>query len=199
MKKSDLWKQLVEEVGEEEIERAACVTVAEAEAELAAAGFDVAAERARSEAFLDALANGSLDSAASAAVARDATPRSARQERRKGPPPMVVLLGTAAVAAAAGAAIYAATHPAPEHTTTPAPPTTTAAPTFVPSVGPPDLVVAADVRRQAGGDCDAQQWDDCLAHLDQARAADPAGDDAPAVKKLRDRAIGGILGKPKPK
>jgi len=54
-KPGDLWKKLVEEAGEDEIERAAKISVEQAEKELAAAGFDVAAERAKAEAFLDAL------------------------------------------------------------------------------------------------------------------------------------------------
>ena len=52
-KHADLWKELVDEAGDEEIDRAASVSVAQAEAELAAAGFDVAAERAKASAFLE--------------------------------------------------------------------------------------------------------------------------------------------------
>jgi hypothetical protein len=55
-REQDLWEQLVAEAGEEEIERAASVSVEQAEAELTAAGFDVPAERAKASAFLDALA-----------------------------------------------------------------------------------------------------------------------------------------------
>jgi hypothetical protein len=51
----ELWRRVVEEAGEDEIERAASVSVAQAEKELAEAGFDVAAERARGEALLDEL------------------------------------------------------------------------------------------------------------------------------------------------
>jgi len=51
----DLWAALVDEAGEALIEEAASVSVAEAEAYLRAAGFDVAAERARAEAFLASL------------------------------------------------------------------------------------------------------------------------------------------------
>jgi hypothetical protein len=193
MKKSELWKQLVAEVGDEEVERAANVTVAEAEAELRAAGFDVAAERAKAEAFLDAL--DALPKAA-AAIARDAAPRSARRERRPGVPSTVLLIGTAVVAAAAGAALYASTHEPPE-TIAPAPPPPSTTP-FVPSIPPPDLAAAAEQRRLAAADCDAQQWAECLGYLEQARAIDPAGDDTPAVKKLRDEAVAGIFRKPKP-
>jgi hypothetical protein len=55
---ADLWEQLVDEAGEELIERAANVSVEQAERELRAAGFDVRAERARAEAFLEALERG---------------------------------------------------------------------------------------------------------------------------------------------
>jgi hypothetical protein len=51
----EIWRQLVEEAGADEIERAATVSVAEAERELAEAGFDVAAERTRARAMEDEL------------------------------------------------------------------------------------------------------------------------------------------------
>ena len=41
-----IWQRLVDEAGEDAIEAAAAVSVAQAERDLAAAGFDVAAERA---------------------------------------------------------------------------------------------------------------------------------------------------------
>jgi hypothetical protein len=41
------------------------------------------------------------------------------------------------------------------------------------------------------------QWAECLAYLEEARAIDPAGDDSPAVKKLRAKAVAGIFGKPR--
>ena len=47
-----LWQKLVDETGEALIEEAAAVSVAQAEKDLAAWGFDVAAERAKAEAFL---------------------------------------------------------------------------------------------------------------------------------------------------
>ena len=50
-----LWRRLVEEAGEEAIDAAASLSVAQAERDLAAAGFDVAAERAVAEAWVDAL------------------------------------------------------------------------------------------------------------------------------------------------
>jgi hypothetical protein len=48
----EIWRQLVLEAGEDEIERAANVSVAQAERELAEAGFDIAAERATAEVLL---------------------------------------------------------------------------------------------------------------------------------------------------
>ncbi|HEY1691724.1 MAG TPA: hypothetical protein VGG39_06165 [Polyangiaceae bacterium] len=48
----ELWEELLDEAGEALIEEAAAVSVEQAEKELAEAGFDVAAERARAEAFL---------------------------------------------------------------------------------------------------------------------------------------------------
>jgi hypothetical protein len=51
-RKSDLWKQLVAEAAEAEIDAAASISVEQAEKDLAAWGFDVAAERAKAEAFL---------------------------------------------------------------------------------------------------------------------------------------------------
>ena len=98
---SDLWKQLLAEAGEAEIDATASVTVKEAEAELTAAGFDVAAERAKASAFLDALEDGTLDtepqaphSGAAVAVAQDPPPVHRTRRQR----PVVFWLGAAAAA-----------------------------------------------------------------------------------------------------
>jgi hypothetical protein len=50
-----IWQRLVDDAGEEAIEAAASVSVAEAERDLAAAGFDVTAERAAAVAQIDKL------------------------------------------------------------------------------------------------------------------------------------------------
>ena len=186
----DLWKQLVDEVGEEEIERAASVSVEQAEAELTAAGFDVPAERARANAFLDALAAGTPV----AAVAQEPAPR--RTRRQPGGPRPAVWLAGAATVAVAGGVLYAAIHPRATPTQASAEPMPTM-PTPVPAAAP-NLVAAEDLRRQASAACDAQQWSACLAHLDEARAFDPDGDDTPAVKATRARAIRGSRNKPNP-
>ena len=50
-----LWRQLVDEAGDDAVERGAAVSVARAEKDLAVAGFDVGAERARAMARIAAL------------------------------------------------------------------------------------------------------------------------------------------------
>lgn len=69
-----LWQHLVDEAGEELIEEAASVSVEQAEKELAEAGFDVAAERARAEAFLDALSQPTATDRGSGARLRASEP-----------------------------------------------------------------------------------------------------------------------------
>ncbi|MGH7439738.1 MAG: hypothetical protein ACRENE_28950 [Polyangiaceae bacterium] len=54
----ELWRYLVEEAGEALIEEASRVSVAQAERELAAAGFDVVAERRKAEATIERLRGG---------------------------------------------------------------------------------------------------------------------------------------------
>ena len=209
--KSDLWKQLVAEAGvaeEDAIARAASVSVKEAEEELAAAGFDVAAERAKASAFLHALESGTLETdpdapvpepppSAAVAVAQVA-PRVPTRPRRERQRPVVLWIAAVATAAVAGGALYVALHqpPTPEATPEPPPPSPSN-PTPRPTSAP-DLVAAAELRRQAAAACDAKQWSVCLAKLDLARAVDPDGDDAPAVKPLRERAIAETLKKPEP-
>jgi hypothetical protein len=53
-----LWQLLVDEAGEDAIEAAAAVSVAQAERDLAEAGFDVKAERAVAVARIEALQAG---------------------------------------------------------------------------------------------------------------------------------------------
>jgi hypothetical protein len=179
-KHADLWKELGDEAGEDEIDRAVKVSAAQAEAELTAAGFDVAAERAKAGAFLETLETGS-----GASRSEEATRRPAEATRRKRPPSAVRWLAAAAAFAAAGGVLYATLHRSPvARGHFPAP--------ILPSVG--DLVVAADLRSKAAAACDAKQWSVCLAELDKARALDPDGD--PPVTALRDKAIAGILEPP---
>jgi hypothetical protein len=191
----DLWKKLVDEAGEDEIDRAASVSVEQAEADLKAAGFDVAAERANANAFLDALESGAPPSAPR--VAPEVTPRAAPaadEKRRAQRRPAVAWLAAAATlgGVAGGALVAALQQPALVGAPPPRAPSTSVP--VVPAAA--DLIAAADLRRQAAAACDAKQWSLCLADLDKARAADPAGDDAPEVKSLRDKAIAWIVQKP---
>ena len=160
--------------------------MAEAEAELTAAGFDVAAERAKAGAF-----SGALESAVSSSTSEEAAPRAAEPTRRKGPRAAVMWLAAAATFAVAGGALYATLHPSPERMSRPPP---KAPSSHAPVVPPVDqLAVAAELRRKAAAACDAKQWSVCLAELDEARAVDPDGDDASTVKSLREKAVAGSL------
>ena len=180
-KHADLWRELVDEAGEGEIDRAASVSVAEAEAELTAAGFDVAAERAKAGAFAGALGS-------EGSTSKQTAPRIVEGTRRKGPRAAVVWLAASATFAVAGGALYATLRPSP--VSHPAPPPRPSSPAPVaPSAD--DLAVAAELRRKAASACDAKQWSVCLAELDAARAVDPDGDDASTVKSLRDKAMAG--------
>jgi|HubBroStandDraft_6_1064221.scaffolds.fasta_scaffold114540_2 hypothetical protein len=183
-KHADLWRELVDEAGEDAIDRAATVSVAQAEAELKTAGFDVAAERAKANAFVDA-----LGSEASSPTAKETAPRPTEGPRRKGPRAAAVWLAAAATLAVAGGALYATLHPSPEVVGSPPPPTPSRPAPVVPSAD--DLAIAAELRRKAAAACDAKQWSVCLAKLDDARTVDPEGDAALAVKSLRDKAIAG--------
>lgn len=182
-KHADLWRELVDEVGEDEIDRAATVSVAEAEAELKAAGFDVVAERAKAGAFVDA-----LEIELSSSTSKERASRAAGGTRRKGPRAAVVWLAAAATCAVAGGALYATLYPSPQRVGKPPPAPSHSAP-IVPSAS--GLAVAAELRRNAAAACDAKQWSVCLTELDEARAIDPDGDGASTVKSLRDKAMAG--------
>ncbi len=133
-----LWQQLVDESGEDEIERAASVSIAQAESELRLAGFDVKKERADADALLNDLTReGSLD------ARKDDAPDSDPGEPAAWvsvPPPAsrhassarwtLLLAAALAAAATAGGVIYAAAHrhkpievpqPMPEPQTPPQP------------------------------------------------------------------------------
>ncbi|HEY2518360.1 MAG TPA: hypothetical protein VGI39_46145, partial [Polyangiaceae bacterium] len=190
-REEELWEKLVEEAGEELIEQAAAVSVADAEAELRAAGFDVAEERARAEAFLTWLERGGAARKAGEGPVAQAVPQVAEgpsaPARREGRKVRPVVWAAAAAAVAAGAAVtYVATHPdetpvakptpssAPTTPTSPTSPTSTAAPAPA-----PDVVAAAELRRRAAVALASDRLDDCFAFLAEARQKDPAGDAAP--------------------
>jgi len=115
----DLWKALLAEAGEDEVERAAKVTVAQAEAQIRKAGFDPNRERSKAVAWLD-----ELEGKAARPAAREADePLSAGEpaawvagvrpsDGRSSSAARWALLLAAALTAAAGA-IYALAHHAP--------------------------------------------------------------------------------------
>lgn len=206
-RKREIWDKLVDEAGEKEIEAAASVSVEQAEKELAAAGFDVAAERAKAEAFLDNLARPEAGEPAPPVVAVAAeepppvsTPEMVRSvvavepeapparpvlpvlpmTARRRPRPVVMWLAAAAVIAVGGTAIaYVALHPPAPEAIGPAPDTSASA----------NLAAAADLRQRAAAACNAERWIACLSDLDKARALDPDGERTPEVKTLRQRAF----------
>jgi len=181
-----LWQKLVDEAGEELIEEAASVSVAQAENDLAEAGFDVAAERARAEAFLASLAGvAAAEEAVAQAVPQDAPaslPERASKSERKRPRPAGVWVAAAAAAVAAGAAVtYVATRPDEGPTTSPTTPLST-------GTAAPSLAAAVNLRRNAAAACEEGRADECVSLLDEAAALDPAGDTTPEVQRLRKKA-----------
>jgi hypothetical protein len=177
---------------DEELDRVMAMTPEQRRAELEGAGFDVEELHAEADAWHDRMKQEpgarvpGTPAIAVTAVAQAAVPRAAERDRRRRPAPVVLWLAAAATVTVAGGALYAALHRTPGPTIVPLPPAPSSPEPVPPAV--PDLVAAAELRHQAAAACEAQQWSACLAHLEEARAADPGGDDAPSVKALRDRA-----------
>jgi hypothetical protein len=187
----ELWQQLVDEAGEEEIERAASISVAQAEKELAEAGFDVAAERARAEEFLRF-----RDKEGSASAEKSSTEKS-RAEKPSAEKPSAEASGLrvrwrrpARVAAFAGAALavfcagmngralaaWIAGQPVqPGDVWLP----------WKPARTPWQHAVV--LRMEALDACAKQDWDTCRRKLDEARVIDPAGEGSPSVQEARRR------------
>ena len=128
----DLWKKLADERDDEEaIESAASASVAEAERDLAAAGFDVKAERARAEALIAEL----LGEAAAETTAWVSGPPPAGQ-RPPASRKVVWLVAALVAAATAGGIFYAASHYPPP------PDKPEQVPSATVSAAPPSLPVA---------------------------------------------------------
>lgn len=203
-----LWDRLVDEAGEEEIERAASVSVGQAESELAAAGFDVAAERASAEAFLAQLAGAApagelaepraVDEmqprptspepiAAVPAVPQEALIQLDLERARRRPRPLVLWIAAAATVTVGGGALYVALHqtPAPAPAPQVPAPSTPQAPPVDSAV--PDLVAAADLRHRAVAACNASLFEECIGDLERARVLDPEGE-TPEYKTLLQKA-----------
>src|SRR5271165_1011758 len=107
-----VWRQLLDEAGEDEIQAVLSMTDEQVEAELAGHGFDVAKERAKGDKFLQDLASGALEEAMGlrdekppppvAAIARPA-PEPIGKTRRRPRTALVLLIAATAAAAAGGA------------------------------------------------------------------------------------------------
>ncbi len=139
----NLWQRLVDEAGDDAVESAAAVSVAQAERELVAAGFDVKAERARAEARIAELTGGagapSQTSALEPAMDPTSWVRGATPPARRSPASRKVVWLAAALAAAAtaGGILYAAAHrPKPPDNPVEVPSATAPAPAPPPPVAP---------------------------------------------------------------
>jgi len=181
----ELWQRLVDEAGEDLIERAASVSVAQAEKELRDAGFDVKAERAAAEAFLAELEQPADIDRRKEELVSQARARSLRPARKR--PSTVVLLAAAATTAAVGGGLLYAElheHAPPQQPAPPAPPSPTTNPSPAPVES--DLVAAAKARRdEAFSACTQGLYSRCADLLDQARQLDPAGESDPRVVQAR--------------
>lgn len=179
----EVLQQLVQEAGEDEIERAAKVSVAQAEKELVAAGFDVAAERAKAEAIIREL-EGQTPASMKAAIAKT-SPESPAGRAPRLPMPKRALRGWSIAMVATVTLLVAAV-------------TVVAVTQILPLLrrgeiaedkwetsAPTSKELATVLRNHAKVACKEQQWDQCRRALDNARVVDPAGEDSPEVQALR--------------
>jgi len=175
-KHADLWRELVDEAGEDAIDRAATVSVAQAEAELKAAGFDVAAERAKAGAFVEALGSGVSSSASreTAPRAAEATPGEALRPPGQGVATVVPIrrrwpiawLIAATFLGAFGIWVLASR---PEPPTSP----------------PTPKQEAEGERERAEESCGEKDWTACKHYLDEAATLDPGGESEARVQRMR--------------
>ena len=142
-------------------------------------------------------AAGALPSAVQAVPQQAGKSSFAGETRRRRPLAVAAWLAAGAAAATAGGALlYSLTRPAPEQ---PAPPAPSPSPSEAPSTLPEPTPVAmtpADERKIAAAALDQGRPDECLRLLDRAKQADPAGDAAPDVQALRDRAKRALKDRP---
>ena len=144
-----LWQRLADAAAEDDVEAASAVSVTEAERDLAAAGFDVKAERARAEALIAELMGETAPAkgAPESATEPTAWEQAAASPARKPAPSRVLWLAAALLAAAvAGGALYAAAHrPTPPEKPIDVPSATASAPT------PPVPVVPSGTKPRPSG------------------------------------------------
>ncbi|MDP9002075.1 MAG: hypothetical protein M3O46_18435 [Myxococcota bacterium] len=186
----EIWRQLVDEAGDDEIDRAASVSVAQAEKDLAQAGFDVAAEREKANVILRELEAGSRISGKFAVAAPQGPPPalpapvSAVELPIEASPPVRkrrgLLLAAATIAAVAIAVVVIFLVKRPDVEANP--------PVSIAN----DQKRAMDLRRDAVHACNEQQWVQCQQGLDAAKTLDPAGDESAGVQNLRHTIDGAI-------
>lgn len=180
-RREEVWRQLVDEAGEDEIERAASVSVAQAEKDLARAGFDVAAERAKADALIGELEAGRSSGKVAIATAAREPPMAlvTRVPEPKGKERKGSMVLIAAATLVLGAAIIVILS------------------VILPLIRGGDITAdrvastssskqrAAVLRRYATDACRKRRWDACRQSLDDARTLDPAGEETPEVVTLR--------------
>jgi hypothetical protein len=178
----DVWRQLVDEAGEDAIERAASVSVAQAEKELAKAGFDVAAERAKADALMRELEASVSGKVAIAVPAHEPpmalvthVPKPQHKARQWSP---ALVATTTLVVGAAIVILLTVILPRIRHDEI------TADQTEASTSSPKERAVA--LRRHATDACRDHRWNDCRQALDDAQALDPAGEQTPEVRTLRN-------------
>jgi hypothetical protein len=174
----------IEEPGlDEEMDRVLAMTPEQRKKELEEAGFDLAALHAEADAVYAKMQRASVETRAKE-LEREGRAKSVRPEARRRP--LVLWL--------AAGVIYTALGPSsPAPTVPPVPPTAT-----TPPASPVDLVAAERLRAEAFAACDAMRWAECLAHFDDAKRSDPAGDTSPEVQIARQKALRAIRDGEKP-
>jgi hypothetical protein len=188
---SEVWDILAVEAGQDEIEAAAAMTDAQVDEYLSANGFDGAELDAKADAFLDALAGRAAVREAASAAETAAVPAAGAiplrpDDRRRRRPPIVWLAAAATVATAGAVGTYVALHEGkqspdragpepyvPPSTSTSAPPASA------------NLVAARQLRQLAAERYADKDLVGAERYLDEARAFDPEGDEAPGVQELR--------------
>ncbi len=177
------WKAIADSAEEAEMAELEAQSPGDAEAELRSAGVDVAKLRRNGEAFADKLfasldANGAPPGRAEAKPPTNVVP--IRPRSRFSVWAVRLAVASVAVAAVAEAAV------------------TIARWNRVPEIGPdtpmpPEKRRARELRREGFEACNAENWEQCVALLDEANGLDPAGDGAPAVQDARRQAAIGMV------
>jgi hypothetical protein len=179
----EVWQGLVDEAGDELIAAAEQMSDEDVEKELADAGFDLDAEHAKADAFLDALERGDplpdeQPVSAIVAIPKDPAKVLPLPVRRKRPRVAVMAL-VAAATVTVGGALYALTRQADHHQPEPPP---------LPPPPSSNLDRAKELRKDAAVAYDAKDYEGCLRDLQKAKELDLAGDSDEGVRSLRWKA-----------